>query len=238
MFVVPQYGYAWPTQPYGYRRAARRRLRADQHAPRPDRPASLARLSRRAQPKHHRQASRPDRPALLPRLSQSAQPKARQPASPGLQEVASALRRQLVPNPTGEQPGTIVVNTKEKFLYLVLDDGQAIRYAVAVGKEGFGWNGVTKVMRKAEWPDWRPPPEMLARKPSLPRYMAGGPKNPLGARALYLFRGVNDSGYRIHGTNEPRSIGRAASSGCFRMLNEDVIDLYERVSTGIRVVVV
>ena len=152
-------------------------------------------------------------------------------------EVPAMYRRQTVPNPTKEQPGTIVVDTKSKFLYLVLDDGQAIRYGVSVGREGFAWRGVTKVGSRAEWPAWTPPPEMRRRKPSLPLYMAGGPKNPLGARALYLHRDGKDTMYRIHGTTEPWSIGRNASSGCIRMLNEDVIDLYDRVSVGIRVVV-
>ena len=173
------------------------------------------------------EVERPRRPNLTRRNSAPKQPF----------EVAAQYRRQIVPNPTKEEPGTIVVDTKSKFLYLVLDDGQAIRYGVSVGREGFAWRGVTKVGSRAQWPAWTPPPEMRRRKPGLPLYMAGGPGNPLGARALYLHRNGKDTMYRIHGTTEPWSIGRNASSGCVRMLNEDVIDLYDRVSVGIRVVV-
>ncbi|MBB5752144.1 L,D-transpeptidase [Prosthecomicrobium pneumaticum] len=132
-----------------------------------------------------------------------------------------------------EAPGTIVVDTAAKFLYLVGPDGTARRYGVGVGREGFSWSGSETVSRKAEWPVWVPPAEMRARKPELPVRMEGGPDNPLGARALYL----GDTLYRIHGTNEPWTIGKAASSGCIRMRNEDVVDLYERVAVGTRVVV-
>jgi lipoprotein-anchoring transpeptidase ErfK/SrfK len=133
-----------------------------------------------------------------------------------------------------EMPGTIVIDTRQRFLYLVEDGGRAMRYGVGVGREGFGWSGVKTITEKREWPDWRPPEEMLKRRPDLPRYMAGGPDNPLGARALYL----GDSLYRIHGSNEPWTIGQAVSSGCFRMRNEDVIDLYDRVKVGTKVVVI
>ncbi len=132
-----------------------------------------------------------------------------------------------------EAPGTIVVDTPRKFLYLVHGHGRATRYGIGVGRPGFEWSGVKTVSRKAEWPDWTPPPEMLARRPDLPRHMEGGPANPLGARALYL----GSSLYRIHGTNEPGTIGQNVSSGCIRMMNEDVIDLYDRVPVGTRVVV-
>lgn len=132
-----------------------------------------------------------------------------------------------------EAPGTIVVDTPRKFLYFVHGRGRATRYGIGVGRPGFEWSGVKTVSRKSEWPDWTPPPEMLARRPDLPRHMAGGPANPLGARALYL----GSSLYRIHGTNEPGTIGQNVSSGCIRMMNEDVVDLYDRVPVGTRVVV-
>jgi lipoprotein-anchoring transpeptidase ErfK/SrfK len=134
---------------------------------------------------------------------------------------------------TSEAPGTIVIHTEERFLYLVQGNNKAIRYAVGVGREGFTWSGLLKISRKQEWPDWRPPPEMIQRQPYLPRFMAGGPGNPMGARALYLGETV----YRIHGTNQPKTIGHAVSSGCFRLVNADVTDLFERVPVGTRVVV-
>ncbi len=134
---------------------------------------------------------------------------------------------------TNEAPGTIIVHTDERFLYLVQGNGQAIRYGIGVGRDGFQWQGLLKVSRKQEWPDWRPPPEMIQRQPYLPRFMGGGPGNPLGARALYL----GDTVYRIHGTNQPRTIGHAVSSGCFRLVNRDIIDLYARVPVGTKVVV-
>src|SRR3954454_18730711 len=138
--------------------------------------------------------------------------------------------------PTGEQPGTIVVDTKARQLYLVLPGKKAMRYGVAVGDEAFGWTGTAQIARKAEWPTWNPPAEMVKRWPHV-HAMEGGPANPLGARALYLYQGHKDTLYRIHGTNEPEVIGRAVSSGCIRMRNIDVVDLYNRVGTGTRVVV-
>ncbi len=129
--------------------------------------------------------------------------------------------------------GTIVVSTKERRLYYVLGDGRAIEYGVGVGREGFTWSGTKTVTRKREWPDWRPPPQMLKRRPDLPKYMAGGIDNPLGARALYL----GSSQYRIHGSNEPDTMGAAVSSGCIRMTNRDVVDLYSRAKIGMKVVV-
>jgi lipoprotein-anchoring transpeptidase ErfK/SrfK len=134
---------------------------------------------------------------------------------------------------SGYAPGTIVVSTTERRLYYVLGNGTAIRYGIGVGRPGFTWAGTKTVARKAEWPDWTPPPQMLKRRPDLPRHMTGGPDNPLGARAMYL----GGSLFRIHGSNEPDSIGQAVSSGCIRMTNEDVMDLYERVRVGTRVVV-
>ncbi|MYZ50553.1 L,D-transpeptidase [Propylenella binzhouense] len=148
--------------------------------------------------------------------------------------------RQVVPDPTGERPGTIVVDPDAKFLWLVMEGGRAMRYGVGVGRDGFGWSGTATIARKAEWPTWTPPREMIAREPELARYaggMAGGPENPLGARALYLYQGGRDTLYRLHGTGEPWSIGKAVSSGCIRLLNVDVIDLYDRVPRGSRVVV-
>ena len=130
-------------------------------------------------------------------------------------------------------PGTVVVNTSERRLYLVQPNGQAIKYGIGVGRDGFRWSGEHKITAKKEWPDWTPPSQMLARRPDLPRHMKGGIENPLGARAMYL----GSSLYRIHGSNEPETIGQAVSSGCFRMSNDDVQDLYERVSVGTRVVV-
>jgi lipoprotein-anchoring transpeptidase ErfK/SrfK len=137
-------------------------------------------------------------------------------------------------NYTGNQkPGTIIISTGQRRLYLVLGNGQALSYGIGVGKEGFAWSGVTQVSAKREWPDWTPPDQMLQRRPDLPRHMAGGIDNPLGARAMYL----GSSLYRIHGSNEPDSIGRATSSGCIRLTNEDVIDLYNRVKIGATVIV-
>ncbi len=132
-----------------------------------------------------------------------------------------------------EAPGTIVIDTPDKFLFLVEGDGKALRYGIGVGRPGFTWSGVKTITAKREWPDWTPPPEMLARRPDLPRYMAGGPENPLGARAMYL----GSTLYRIHGSNEPWTIGTNVSSGCIRMRNEDVMDLYDRVKVGTKVVV-
>jgi lipoprotein-anchoring transpeptidase ErfK/SrfK len=141
--------------------------------------------------------------------------------------------RQIVGYTGNETPGTIIIDTPDKFLFLVEDGGKALRYGIGVGRPGFAWAGVKTITAKREWPDWRPPVEMLARRPDLPRYMAGGPENPLGARAMYL----GSTLYRIHGSNEPWTIGTQVSSGCIRMRNEDVIDLYNRVNVGTKVVV-
>ena len=143
------------------------------------------------------------------------------------------LQRQVVAYAGNEAPGTIIIDTQHTFLYYVLGDGQAIRYGIGVGREGFTWSGVNKVARKAEWPDWYPPSEMIARQPYLPRMTAGGPGNPLGARAMY----IGNTEYRIHGTNDPTTIGKQVSSGCIRLTNEDVEDLYNRVQIGAKVVV-
>ncbi|WP_084704770.1 L,D-transpeptidase [Beijerinckia mobilis] len=150
---------------------------------------------------------------------------------------ASQKTAALVPNPTEEGPGTIVIDTKSRHLYFIQPDGMAIRYGIGVGREGFAWKGTARVGRKAEWPRWIPPKEMLKRRPDLPTSMEGGIENPLGARALYLYQGNRDTLFRIHGTNEPDTIGHAVSSGCIRMMNADVIDLFQRVPVGTRVVV-
>jgi lipoprotein-anchoring transpeptidase ErfK/SrfK len=145
----------------------------------------------------------------------------------------NAIRRTKVNFPGNHKPGTIVINTAERRLYLVNGDGTAIRYGIGVGRVGFTWKGVRKVTEKREWPDWTPPPQMLKRRPDLPRYMPGGIDNPLGARAMYL----GGTLYRIHGSNEPETIGQAVSSGCFRLTNDDVKDLYDRVKIGTTVIV-
>lgn len=142
--------------------------------------------------------------------------------------------RQIVEFDGRQAPGTIVIDTPSRYLYLVQPGGKAMRYGIGVGRPGFTWSGLKTISQKKEWPDWTPPPEMLRRRPDLPRHMAGGPDNPLGARALYL----GSSLYRIHGTNEPHTIGQSVSSGCIRMMNEDVVDLYERTTVGARVEVI
>jgi hypothetical protein len=148
-------------------------------------------------------------------------------------ELPPQFRRTLIDYYTTEPRGTIVIDTLNTYLYLVLGDGKALRYGIGVGREGFTWSGIERISRQAEWPDWNPPEQMIERQPYLPRFMAGGEGNPLGARALYL----GDTLYRIHGTNQPSTIGTFVSSGCIRLTNEDIIDLYKRVKIGTRVVV-
>jgi lipoprotein-anchoring transpeptidase ErfK/SrfK len=161
----------------------------------------------------------PDQPGVVP--------------TPDQEQLDPAFQRQPVFFRTTEAPGTIIVHTSERFLYLVQGNNRAIRYGVGVGREGFQWSGLLRISRKAEWPDWTPPAEMIERQPYLPRFMAGGPGNPMGARALYLGSTV----YRIHGTNQPQTIGHAVSSGCFRLVNADVINLYDRVPVGTKVII-
>jgi lipoprotein-anchoring transpeptidase ErfK/SrfK len=171
-----------------------------------------------------------------PALLQRAAPSQNQDAAASADvttDILARLRRQQVYYSTAEAPGTIIVDTPNTYLYFVLGGGKAIRYGIGVGRDGFTWSGAKTVERKSEWPDWLPPADMIQRQPYLPRFMAGGPGNPLGARAMYLSGTV----YRIHGTNKPSSIGQHVSSGCIRMLNEDVIDLYSRTPIGTRVVV-
>jgi lipoprotein-anchoring transpeptidase ErfK/SrfK len=153
--------------------------------------------------------------------------------TPGGDELPAALRRQVVLYQGNEAPGTIIIDTAHTFLYLTLGNGKALRYGIGVGREGFTWSGVQTITRKAEWPDWIPPAQMIARQPYLPRWVGGGPGNPLGARALYL----GNTDYRIHGTNDPTTIGKRVSSGCIRLQNADVTDLFERVGVGTKVVV-
>jgi len=148
-------------------------------------------------------------------------------------DLRAELRRQVVNYRTSEAPGTIIIDTPNTFLYLVMPGGKAMRYGIGVGREGFTWSGTKTIERKAEWPDWTPPPEMIQRQPYLPRFVAGGDGNPMGARGMYLSGSV----YRIHGTNAPDSIGTQVSSGCIRLVNEDVMDLYSRVNVGTKVVV-
>ena len=159
------------------------------------------------------------------------------PGSTGMSSLfgfsSSPIPRTTVSYPGNHRAGTIVINTRERRLYLMLGDGQALQYGIGVGRDGFTWSGATRVSAKREWPDWSPPGQMLRRRPDLPRHMPGGPENPLGARALYLGTTI----YRIHGTNQPQTIGSAVSSGCFRLINPDVIDLYERTPVGTKVIV-
>ena len=203
-------------------------------------PQRAAAVPQGPSPAAHLRASYQPAPGLEPVRPLSARPaEAHQPA----REAAPRVTRprgidprflpQQVSYQTSHRPGTVIINTAERHLYLVQAGGTAMRYGVGIGRPGFGWTGTKTITRKAEWPDWRPPAQMLRRRPDLPRFMAGGPANPLGARAMYL----GSSLYRIHGSNEPWTIGQAVSSGCFRMRNEDVIDLYSRVRVGTRVVV-
>jgi lipoprotein-anchoring transpeptidase ErfK/SrfK len=172
-------------------------------------------------------------PQAAPPAATSALPPEDQPEQGQPKELPSNLRRQLVNFTTKEPAGTIIIDTQDTYLYLVLGKGKALRYGIGVGREGFTWSGTERVSKMKEWPDWFPPPEMIERQPYLPRMMAGGPGNPLGARALYLGHTL----YRIHGTNQPSTIGKFVSSGCIRLLNKDIEDLYSRVQVGSRVVV-
>jgi lipoprotein-anchoring transpeptidase ErfK/SrfK len=157
-----------------------------------------------------------------------------------IEKVPVKYRRQIVRYETNEKPGTIIVDTKQKFLYLVMADGKAMRYGIGVGREGFEWQGTARIAIKREWPTWTPPAAMIKRQPELAKWAGGMPpglSNPLGARALYLFNKKGDSGYRLHGTPEWNSIGHAMSSGCIRLMNQDIIDLYDRVDVGAKVIV-
>jgi lipoprotein-anchoring transpeptidase ErfK/SrfK len=153
--------------------------------------------------------------------------------TPEENQLSGAFERQEVFFRSSEAPGTILIDTNNRFLYLVQPNSRALRYGIGVGRDGFQWQGVEKISRKQEWPDWRPPPEMIERQPYLPRFMAGGPGNPLGPRAMYLGHTI----YRIHGTNQPQTIGHAVSSGCFRLVDDDIIDLYDRVPVGTKVII-
>jgi len=183
------------------------------------------------QPVYQQQPGYAPQPQIDPQQSMRPQEEASDPAD---RRVDPEYEKQLVEYHGKEGAGTIVVDTPNKFLFLVQGDGKALRYGIGVGRPGFTWSGVKTISAKKEWPAWTPPPEMLARRPDLPRHMEGGPQNPLGARAMYL----GSSLYRIHGSNEPWTIGTNVSSGCIRMRNEDVIDLYGRVGVGAKVVVI
>ena len=170
----------------------------------------------------------PGEPSILSSLPPEDQPEVGEP-----KELPPQFKRQLVDFTTKEPTGTIIIDTGNTYLYFILGDGTAIRYGIGVGREGFTWSGTERISRMAEWPDWYPPQEMIERQPYLPRFMAGGESNPLGARALYLGKTL----FRIHGTNQPSTIGKFVSSGCVRLLNEDIQDLYDRVKVGTHVVV-
>jgi lipoprotein-anchoring transpeptidase ErfK/SrfK len=198
------------------------------------------------------QAQMPPQPAPLFQSPFAAAPQAQQPPAyqysfretmkdvdPGVDHgnsdanLPDEFKKQIVFYRSQELPGTIIIDTQERHLYLIKDPTHAVRYGIGVGRDGFTWQGLLQITRKSEWPDWHPPPEMIERQPYLPRFMAGGPGNPLGARAMYLGNTV----YRIHGTNAPETIGQAVSSGCFRLVNDDVADLYDRVNVGTKVIV-
>jgi lipoprotein-anchoring transpeptidase ErfK/SrfK len=167
---------------------------------------------------------------------QAASPTSLNPARDDQDENAqlpARLQRQIVAYSSREAPGTVIIDTQRTHLFYVLGNGKAVRYGIGVGREGFTWSGVKSIIRKTEWPDWYPPSAMIARQPYLPRMVAGGPGNPLGARAMY----IGGTEYRIHGTNDPSSIGKHISSGCIRMTNDNVVDLYNRVSIGAKVIV-
>jgi len=212
---------------------------AGSYAARPDIPRPPAAIDGGQQPYAGPQPypGQPGQPATtgsVPPAAIAALPPEDQPETGKPKELPPQFRRQIVSYQTKHPAGTIVIDTPSTFLYYVNGDGTAIRYGIGVGREGFTWQGTEKITRMAEWPDWHPPAEMIERQPYLPRFMAGGESNPLGARALYLGKTI----YRVHGTNQPSTIGQFVSSGCIRMLNEDVIDLYSRVKVGTKVVVI
>jgi lipoprotein-anchoring transpeptidase ErfK/SrfK len=209
------YGHQFQTPPAPPAAAPTNRANADPDALRPPGAVGVA----------PQQGSAPATTASLP---PEDQPETGQP-----KELPANLKKQLVDLPTKEPAGTLIIDTPNTYLYLVLGGGKAMRYGIGVGREGFTWAGTERISRMKEWPDWFPPSEMIERQPYLPRMMAGGPGNPLGARALYL----GNTLYRIHGTNQPSTIGSFVSSGCIRLLNEDIEDLYSRVQVGTRVVV-
>jgi lipoprotein-anchoring transpeptidase ErfK/SrfK len=186
------------------------------------------------QPSYPGQPGQPATTGSVPPAAIAALPPEDQPEIGKPKELPPQFRRQVVNYQTKHPAGTVIIDTPSTFLYYVNGDGTAIRYGIGVGREGFTWQGTEKITRMAEWPDWHPPAEMIERQPYLPRFMAGGESNPLGARALYLGKTI----YRVHGTNQPSTIGQFVSSGCIRMLNEDVMDLYTRVKVGTRVVVI
>ncbi|PWB94260.1 L,D-transpeptidase [Methylosinus sporium] len=238
--AVAQY-YYWPESSYGPQSGAADDPYAE---PKPRRPRARANWpfdeERRDPPRARNRAPREKdefERRRLAALPPDADPDYSTPIDYDDDVDMRQTRRRFVADPTAGDPGTLTIDTRARRLYLSLEDGRAVEYAIGVGRTGFSWKGEAKIGRKAFWPGWTPPPEMLERRPDLPEHMDGGLRNPLGARALYLFQGQKDTLFRIHGTNEPESIGRAVSSGCIRMLNADVIDLYGRVAKGARVVV-
>ena len=192
-------------------------------------PAVAAAIGLMMAPAHAQFGTAVDMRQMTPTIEDSDPGVAPDPRS-ALPEI---YRRTPVRYRTDEAPGTLIVDTPRRFLYLIQNNGTALRYGIGVGRDGFQWNGLLRVTRKSEWPDWTPPPEMIRRQPYLPRFMAGGPGNPMGARALYLGQTI----YRIHGTNAPHTIGHAVSSGCFRLVNSEIEDLYSRVAVGAKVIV-
>jgi lipoprotein-anchoring transpeptidase ErfK/SrfK len=232
----PRYGgYGDRPPPYGPAYGAAPPPYPDRAAPPPYDPREPVQIAPNQDPAYQnpgyarppRDVTGTARPNTLATLPPEDQPES------GKAELPPELRRQLVPYQTNEPGGTLVIDTQHTFLYLVLGNGQAMRYGIGVGREGFTWAGAERVSKMSEWPDWHPPAEMIERQPYLPRFMAGGEGNPLGARALYLGKTL----YRIHGTNQPSTIGKYVSSGCIRLTNEDIQDLYSRVQVGTRVVV-
>src|SRR5262245_10687144 len=210
-----------------------------QYAPQPYQPRSQQQYQQQYQPQYQQGYQQQYQQGYgsyqrLPMFPMFQNEREQQGYAPAERQADPRFMKQMVAYSGKESAGTIVIDTPSKFLYLVQGDGSALRYGIGVGRPGFTWSGVKTISMKKEWPSWTPPPEMLKRRPDLPRFMEGGPENPLGARAMYL----GSSLYRIHGSNEPWTIGTQVSSGCIRMRNEDVIDLYNRVKVGTRVLVI
>jgi lipoprotein-anchoring transpeptidase ErfK/SrfK len=222
----PSFGETTPSQAYGYSGAVRRPL-----------PPNLYRDPRYADEDDYDVSPRQRSGTRMASLPPDADPNYSGPRNYDHRIDAESTRR-IVSDPTNQAAGTITVNTRSRKLYLSLGNSRAVEYGIGVGRQGFDWKGSATIGRKAVWPGWTPPSEMLKRRPDLPKHMEGGMDNPLGARALYLFQGNTDTLFRIHGTNEPDTIGHAVSSGCIRMMNADVIDLYQRVTKGAKVVVI
>ncbi|MGE3988051.1 L,D-transpeptidase [Pseudorhodoplanes sp.] len=237
-YAPPPGGYASPAAPYGapppYAAPPPAAYGAPPAAPYGAHPDDLRQAPPRPPGAIEAGRGYPGTTGSIPPRTIAALPPEDQPEVGKPKELPPQFKRQVVDYRTKHPAGTIIIDTPSTFLYYVNGDGTAIRYGIGVGRDGFTWAGTEKVTRMAEWPDWHPPAEMIERQPYLPRFMAGGESNPLGARALYLGRTI----YRVHGTNQPSTIGQFVSSGCIRMLNDDVIDLYSRVKVGTKVVVI